>query len=177
MVVIPYGSDAFVYRRLASNDMLHVLLTDYHESSRQQNEIAKRLDFWMAKADVVVPGLIGPEGLGRWDVLIPNSSCIDLDDWKSDKISNFSNGSSGEIVIAHAPNHRSIPTARTSCASILWKMALLSVLGPSGACFSAVFYAKSGSPLLWPAKASRTFTINTNAQELFIHFILWHNCV
>jgi glycosyltransferase involved in cell wall biosynthesis len=107
LVVIPYGSDAFVYRRLASNDMIHVLLTDYHESSRQQNEVAKRLDFWMAKADVVVPGLIGPEGLGRWDVLIPNSSCIDLDDWKSDKkFSNFSNGSSGEIVIAHAPNHR-----------------------------------------------------------------------
>ena len=85
---------------------MHAVQSSYPQYSRQQNRIKKNVDYWIKNADAFLPGNMGPEGFGRWDVLIPSTLFLDLEYWKKSKKNNLSNGKSGEIVIAHCPNHR-----------------------------------------------------------------------
>jgi glycosyltransferase involved in cell wall biosynthesis len=105
VIVIPYGADAFVYKRINSTAMIHALLTSYPDAARNQKRIEDWVDYWCEKADCVIsPNL---DGFGRWDVLLHSTLSIDLDNWpKTNRMSN-SNGTSGEpVVVVHAPNHR-----------------------------------------------------------------------
>jgi hypothetical protein len=43
-VLIPYGSDYFVYQRIRSTALLHALLLSYPGAARQQKAIARRVD-------------------------------------------------------------------------------------------------------------------------------------
>lgn len=105
-VLLPYGSDYFVYRRLRSTTLLHGLLMSYPALARSQDETARRLDYWCRHADVVIPGMMGPDGSGRWDVLAPSSLCIDLDRWQPSKRHSDADGRGSTVFVAHAPNHR-----------------------------------------------------------------------
>lgn len=106
IVLIPYGSDSYVYQRVRSTSLLHGLLMSYPIQSRKQKYISKRLDFWCKHADVVIPGLMGPEGFGRWDILSPSPLVINTSRWLPKSRINYSNGLNGKVVIAHCPNHR-----------------------------------------------------------------------
>lgn len=106
IVVIPYGSDSYVYRRIRSSSLLHGLISSYPSSSRVQTRIARRVDYWCERADVVIPGVMSLDGYGRWDVLLPSVLHIDLDLWQPSLRKNFADGKNGIVVIAHAPNHR-----------------------------------------------------------------------
>ena len=106
VVVIPYGGDAFIYRRVRSPSVVHGLLSSYPLAARQQAAISRRVDYWVARADFVIPANMGCDGFGRWDVLIHLCLFLGLDDWKPSVRSNFSNGIDGVVVIAHTPNHR-----------------------------------------------------------------------
>ena len=105
-VLLPYGSDYFVYKRLHSPALLHGLLMSYPAPARRQAEIAQRLDYWCRHADVVIPGMMGPDGSGRWDVLAPSSLCIDLDVWQTSVRRSFADGRHATVFVGHAPNHR-----------------------------------------------------------------------
>jgi hypothetical protein len=50
--------------------------------------------------------MMGPDGIGRWDVLAPSSLSLDIDTWVASKRVNLSSGTDEKVVIAHAPNHR-----------------------------------------------------------------------
>lgn len=106
VVFLPYGSDSYVYRRVHSLGLLHGLMASYPDASREQSAIAKRLDYWIKYADVVIPGFMAGEGFGRWDVFVPSPLVIDLNKWTPSTRSNQSDGSETPVVVAHAPNHR-----------------------------------------------------------------------
>lgn len=106
IVVIPYGSDAYVYGKVKSLDTAHALMDSYPEASKNQSTIARRVSYWTKNADVVIPGFMGPDGIGRWDVLTPSPLALDLRAWRrSSKVAN-SNGTEGVVEIVHTPNHR-----------------------------------------------------------------------
>lgn len=104
IVLLPYGADAYVYRRVRSPELQHGLMLSYPVPARQQRQISKDLDYWTDVADVVIPGFMGFDGIGRWDVLTPSPLVVDLDFWARPKQNVRSD--SGEVVIVHAPNHR-----------------------------------------------------------------------
>jgi glycosyltransferase involved in cell wall biosynthesis len=106
VVVIPYGSDSYVYRRIRSTCITHALLMSYPKASRMQDIVARDVDYWCHHSDVVIQGVMGPDGFGRWDVLMPSALYIDTDLWKPSIRSCEADGRSGSVRIAHAPNHR-----------------------------------------------------------------------
>jgi len=105
-VLIPYGSDYFAYRRIRSTTLIHGLLMSYPEAARTQDRITAQVDYWVRHADVMIPGSMGPDGAGRWDVLAPSSLTIDLSVWESSKRRSDADGRNATVFIVHAPNHR-----------------------------------------------------------------------
>jgi hypothetical protein len=49
---------------------------------------------------------MGPDGIGRWDVLIPSPLSLDLRAWKGSLRETRANGNEGAVEIVHTPNHR-----------------------------------------------------------------------
>lgn len=105
-VLIPFGSDYFVYRRIRSTTLIHGLLMSYPLAARSQERITAQVDYWVRHADVMIPGSMGPDGAGRWDVLAPSSLTIDLSVWEPSQRQSDADGRNGTVFIAHAPNHR-----------------------------------------------------------------------
>lgn len=105
-VVLPFGLDAFVYNRVKSTSMLQGLLMSVPVPSRRQRSIAARVDYWCEYADVVLLGFLGPDGFGRWDVIMPNFLFINYDEWTQSTRASDADGVSDVVYIAHAPNHR-----------------------------------------------------------------------
>lgn len=106
VIVIPYGSDSYVYRDIRSSSLIHGLLMSYPEAARKQESIAADVAYWVKNADCIIPGFMGSDGFGRWDLIIPTSLFIDLELWQQSNKKNFADGITSEVVIAHAPNHR-----------------------------------------------------------------------
>ena len=107
VVIIPFGADVFVYRRIKSTQLVHGLLISYPDAARRQEAIAKRVDHWCKNADVVLPGIVGPD-IGRWNTLLFSVLSLDLDKWLISERSSFANGFSDTVYISHAPNHRGL---------------------------------------------------------------------
>ena len=105
-IVIPYGSDAYIYRYVESAELQHALMMSLNQESRRQRKILKQVDYWVERADVVIPGMMGIDGIGRWDVLAPSSLVVDVDDWKVSQSDNGFDGLDGEVRITHSPNFR-----------------------------------------------------------------------
>lgn len=106
LVVLPYGADAYVYRNVRSMSLLHGLLASYPSSARKQDELQDQVQYWVANADVFIPSVMGPDGFGRWDVLMPSHVFLDADLWRPRDELGAGDGRSGHVVICHAPNHR-----------------------------------------------------------------------
>ena len=106
IIVIPYGSDSYVYRNIRSVGLLHGLLMSYPAASMQQERILRDVQYWVKHAHAVLPGFMGPDGFGRWDALIPSQFMIDLQIWEASKRNSPSKGDNEDVVIVHAPNHR-----------------------------------------------------------------------
>lgn len=62
LVVLAYGSDSYVYRRIRSTSTVHGLMMSYPLASKEQALIAKDVDYWSHYADAVLPGVMGPDG-------------------------------------------------------------------------------------------------------------------
>lgn len=106
IIVLPYGSDSYVYQRIRSTETIQGLLMSYPTASREQVGISKNVDYWCKYADAVIPGFMGPDGFGRWDVLVPSQLSLDLTLWKTTKKLSPANGLNDSVIVAHAPNHR-----------------------------------------------------------------------
>lgn len=105
-VLLPYGSDAYVYGRVQSPSTLHGLLLSYPEAGRRQREISKRVDYWVENADFIIPGFMSFDGFGRYDVLTPSPLTLDLNVWKPATNPSMADGREGTVRVVHAPNHR-----------------------------------------------------------------------
>lgn len=107
-VLLPYGSDSYVYRSIRSVSTIHGLMMSYPSLAKEQKHISKVVDYWCKYADVVLPGVMGPDGFGRWDAILPSILFIDQHVWKSQRDHNQADGKVGKVVVAHAPNHRGV---------------------------------------------------------------------
>jgi hypothetical protein len=106
IVVIPFGADAYVYRSIRLPALTHGLLMSYPDSARCQRRIADQVDYWCRYADLMIPGFIGPDGVGRWDVVMGSQLFVDLEMWHARQAPQVADGSASPVVICHAPNHR-----------------------------------------------------------------------
>jgi hypothetical protein len=106
IIVIPYGSDSYVYRNIRSAGTLHGLLMSYPAASMRQESKLRDVQYWVKHAHAVLPGFMGPDGFGRWDVLMPSTLMLDLQSWEVSKRNSSSRGDVDHVVVAHAPNHR-----------------------------------------------------------------------
>ena len=106
IVIIPYGSDGYVYRRIRSTSWISALMISYPGASKNQHRIAKNVDYWNKYADAIVATGMGVDGIGRWDVLAPNSLVLDLEKWTVGSNKSSANGIDSKVVVAHSPNHR-----------------------------------------------------------------------
>jgi len=106
VVVLAYGGDSYVYHKIRSTALIHGLMMSYPGAAREQNKISRRVKYWCKHADVLIPGLMGPDGFGRWDILTPSPIALNSQLWELSKRQNYSDGSQSTVIIAHAPNHR-----------------------------------------------------------------------
>ena len=106
IVIIPFGCDSYSYNKIRSVSLIHGLNSSLPEAAKNQIAITKRVEHWCANADVVIPGFMGPDGFGRWDVLVPSPLIIDLKKWSVTERESAANGVSGIVKITHAPNFR-----------------------------------------------------------------------
>ena len=107
-IVIPYGSDAYIYSRIKSNTLLYGLLGDYPGAVKNSKSIESRVNYWNNYADAVIPGFMGFDGIGRWDVLVCSPLIVDTLFWCSNKKikSQSDQNSFKPIVVGHFPNHK-----------------------------------------------------------------------
>lgn len=108
VLVLPYGSDGYAYRHIRSLRMLHAIQVDYPGAARMQSVVAARVEYWCKHADLIVPGIMFPDGIGRSDLLIPSTLFIDLNEWRPSLRNSYADGVNGTVVVAHSPNHRGV---------------------------------------------------------------------
>ncbi len=106
IIVMPYGSDSYVYRNIRSVGLLQGLMMSYPKASMQQESIYRDVQYWVKHAHAVLPGFMGPDGFGRWDALIPSQLVLNIQSWEASKRNSLSKGELDDVVIVHAPNHR-----------------------------------------------------------------------
>lgn len=104
LVLLPYGSDAFVYDTLGVPVWRHGLMMSYPGLGNRAQEIQQRLRRSVVHADVVLGCLAHFANLPRWDML--PLTCYPVDTqaiqpaaWPTTQ---------GPIRIAHAANHRGV---------------------------------------------------------------------
>ena len=108
IVIIPYGSDGYVYRNIRSPSLLHGLLMSYPESSRIQDKIEAHVRLWTKHAHCVVPVIMGVDGIGRWDTICLSPVCIDTNQWTPNDRISAADGQNNTVNIVHTPNHTGI---------------------------------------------------------------------
>jgi glycosyltransferase involved in cell wall biosynthesis len=105
VVVIPYGSDVFMYSRIQDATVRDALLRSYPGAGRAEHRIESRVRRWSRDASVIVVGFT-IDGLPRWDVAPGNMVALDLDLWEPKREWSPADGRAGRVRILHAPNHR-----------------------------------------------------------------------
>jgi hypothetical protein len=105
-IVIPYGGDAYMYSRVKDPCLQNALLISYPEAAKNESNISKRVIYWTKHANAMLTGQMSMEGMGRWDVCVTNSVCIDIDQWKTKTSYSPFDGLDGIVKILHTPNHR-----------------------------------------------------------------------
>lgn len=101
-VVVPYGGDSYVYSKINSEEVAHVLQISYPQAARRQRNLTNDVERCVKHADFIFLGLMTFDGFGRWDALPFNAMVIDLDLWRP----GLRDWQSKVIKVGHAPNHR-----------------------------------------------------------------------
>lgn len=104
-VILPYGSDAYMYSKITDISLRNALLINYPMLVKSEAQIEKWVKYWNKNADCIICGVM-TDGMARWDVVTPSHLCIDINEWK--KKTNYSekNGKNGVVKVLHTPNHR-----------------------------------------------------------------------
>jgi len=105
VIIIPYGSDAYRYSSLSDALLKTGLLLSYPDAARKETEIAEHVEYWVRYADIILTGYMF-EGIGRWDVTLPQVLCINTHIWSPKITYSQNDGQNGVVRILHTPNHR-----------------------------------------------------------------------
>jgi len=107
IVVIPYGADFMQYSQILDLSYRHALLSHYPDLVKKEKQIHEDVTYWVNNCDVFIGSLI-LDGKPRWDVLPFCNLSINVKEWQMKEKRNMSDGTDGEVVIVHSPNHRVI---------------------------------------------------------------------
>ncbi len=108
IVIIPYGSDGYVYRNIRSPSLLHGLLMSYPAAAKIQDKIEAHVRLWTQQAHCVVPVIMGVDGIGRWDTICLSPVCIDTGQWIPSERNSEADGKNDAVYVVHAPNHTGV---------------------------------------------------------------------
>jgi glycosyltransferase involved in cell wall biosynthesis len=101
VVLLPYGSDAFVYDHITDLNWRAMLMINYALNGNRAEEIEHHLRRFSRHADVVVGCLVHIACLPRWDVL--PLTCYPID---TDSLQPVYPRTEGTVQIVHPTNHR-----------------------------------------------------------------------
>ena len=93
-----------MYSKLVDTSLRYGLLASYPNLARLEDKIEKRVKHWMKHADVVIAGLM-IDGMGRWDVTMPQIFSIDARTWQCKAEYSKHDGVTGSVKVIHTPNH------------------------------------------------------------------------
>jgi len=105
IVVSPYGADIAVPGYLGIWE--EAMLADYPDTAKRAPLVRRWVDHLSRHADVIVRN-VNPGYQPRWDVVWPNQFAIDVDAWAPAGEKGRADGRNGEVVVVHAPNHRTL---------------------------------------------------------------------
>lgn len=106
VIVLPYGGDSYMYAKVVDKSLQNGLLLSYPLNAKSEIKIEKKVSYWTRNADVIINGIMGVDGFGRWDVTIPQFVCINTEGWIKKTNYSANNGKNGPVNIIHTPNHR-----------------------------------------------------------------------
>jgi len=106
VIVLPYGSDAYMYSKIQDKSLQNALLVSYPDAAKNEKFIERKVFFWSKYADCVVTGFMGIDGMPRWDIPIHQFVQIDTDEWQQKTHYSMYDGNNGPVKIIHTPNHR-----------------------------------------------------------------------
>lgn len=102
LILMPYGSDAFIYADMPDAPWAHTIQQTYPHTQKEDREIADRLSVFSQKADAVVGCLVH-------HIHLPKVTANPLLWYPMEDLGDAPLPSlTGRIKIAHAPNHRVI---------------------------------------------------------------------
>ncbi|MEI8109571.1 MAG: glycosyltransferase [Chitinophagia bacterium] len=104
-VIIPYGSDFYMYSKVIDQSMKHNLMINVANETFNEKDIEEKAFYWRNNADFIMMGFM-VDAAGRWNCLPTSPLCIDSDNWNRLKPRSLANGKNGLVTIAHTPNHR-----------------------------------------------------------------------
>lgn len=106
VIVLPYGSDAYMYSRIYDSSLQNALLMSYPLSAIHEDTISKKVFFWSKYANCIITGFMGCDGMPRWDIPLFQWIHINSDKWGVKQYYSNNNGINGVVKILHTPNHR-----------------------------------------------------------------------
>ena len=106
IVLMPYGSDTFVYDEINDLNTRHALLSEYKSLAKHADAIKSRIRYYSNLSDIVVPAISHIQHLPKWDVL--PVLWYPAPQIKTVKEICTTNQNDTSIKIVHAPNHRGI---------------------------------------------------------------------
>ncbi len=104
-VIIPYGSDYYIYSKVIDHSLKHNLMINVATDLYNNEEKMKKIAYWRDNADFILMGIMLDDA-PRWDMLPVNSLCIDTKSWKRIKDESLADGLNEAVTIVHTPNHR-----------------------------------------------------------------------
>ncbi|MDF1684636.1 MAG: glycosyltransferase [Legionellaceae bacterium] len=105
IVLLPYGSDAFVYDLIPNVLWRHGLMIEYSRFGNTAAMLQKKIRRMTASADIVIACLVHCINLPRWDIL--PLTCYPVDTKRFEPVYPETKKNS-PIRIAHACNHRGV---------------------------------------------------------------------
>lgn len=104
-VIIPYGSDYYIYSKVIDHSLKHNLMINVALDIYNNKEKKQRIAYWRDNADCIIMGFMLDDA-PRWDMLPVSSLCIDTNSWKRTKKDSLADGTNAPVTIVHTPNHR-----------------------------------------------------------------------
>jgi len=104
-VIIPYGSDYYIYSKVIDHSLKHNLMVNVAPDIFYNKEKETKIAYWRDNADFILMGFMLDDA-PRWDALPVSSLCIDTERWKRTKKESKADGTNETVTIVHTPNHR-----------------------------------------------------------------------
>ena len=101
VLVMPFGSDSYIYSEILDKSLQHVLLTSQSNHIKNQSKIAKNKNFLFKHLDFYA-ATFQDSFVPKWHYARPSFLTLDINKFKPASIQK----TISEVTVAHFPNHR-----------------------------------------------------------------------